>query len=89
MIIDRIIEQNQLHGPELVAFGDGYVEIENVKAVNGIAVGMPTFEADPVQWDEWKKDRLTHAGADLLIKNFQEHARLLDYLFDASDALPR
>lgn len=82
MVIDRIIRENQLHGPELLAFGDGYVEIENTKAVGGIAVGMPTFEAEPVRWDDWKKERLTQAGADLLIPNFVEYRPLLAYLFD-------
>ena len=47
MVIDRIIHENDLNGPELVGFGDGFVEIENTKSVGGIAVGMPTFEADP------------------------------------------
>jgi phosphoglycolate phosphatase-like HAD superfamily hydrolase len=81
MVIDRIIQENSLSGPELVAFGDGYVEIENAKGVGGIAVGMPTFEADPVRWDEWKKERLKQAGADLLIPNFVDHRPLLSYLF--------
>jgi phosphoglycolate phosphatase-like HAD superfamily hydrolase len=81
MVIDRIIRENSLHGPELVAFGDGYVEIENTKSVGGIAVGMPTFESDPVRWDEWKKERLKQAGADVLIPNFVDHRPLLSFLF--------
>jgi phosphoglycolate phosphatase len=82
MVIDRIIKENALSGPELVAFGDGYVEIENAKGVGGIAVGMPTFEADPVRWDDWKKERLKQAGADLLIPNFVDHRPLLAFLFN-------
>lgn len=81
MVIDRIINENSLSGPELVAFGDGYVEIENAKGVGGIAVGMPTFESDPVRWDDWKKERLKQAGADLLIPNFIDHRPLLSFLF--------
>jgi phosphoglycolate phosphatase-like HAD superfamily hydrolase len=81
MVIDRIINENSLCGPELVAFGDGYVEIENAKGVGGIAVGMPTFESDPVRWDDWKKERLKQAGADLLIPNFIDHRPLLSFLF--------
>lgn len=80
MVIERIIRENNLHGPELVGFGDGYVEIENTKEVGGIAVGMPTYEPEPIRWDDWKKERLTQAGADLLIPNFLEHGPLLDYL---------
>jgi hypothetical protein len=29
MLIDKIIQEHQLHGSEFVAFGDGYVEIED------------------------------------------------------------
>jgi hypothetical protein len=28
MVIDRILSENQLQGDELLAFGDGFVEIE-------------------------------------------------------------
>jgi phosphoglycolate phosphatase-like HAD superfamily hydrolase len=84
MVIDRIINENDLNGPELVGFGDGYVEIENTKSVGGIAVGMPTLESDPVHWDDWKKERLRQAGADLLIPNFAEHKPLLAFLFNES-----
>ena len=31
MIIDRILRENGLHGEELLGFGDGFVEIEEVK----------------------------------------------------------
>src|SRR5947208_7051584 len=30
MIIDRILEENDLHGVELLGFGDGFVEIEEI-----------------------------------------------------------
>lgn len=83
MVIERILRENDLRGPELVAFGDGYVEIENVKEVGGVAVGMPTYEPNPVQWDDWKRERLIRAGADVLIPNFLDHERLLDYLTEA------
>ena len=83
MVIQRIIRENDLRGPELVAFGDGYVEIENTKEVGGVAVGVPTYEPDPVQWDDWKKERLIRAGADVLVPNFLEHDRLMEYLSEA------
>lgn len=84
-VIDRILREHDLHGPELVAFGDGYVEIENTKAVGGVAVGMPTFESDPVRWDEWKRERLRRAGADLMIPNFLEYRQLAEYLLGPSN----
>lgn len=82
MVIDRIIQEHRLQGPELLGIGDGYVEIENTKSVGGVALGIPSFESAPYEYDAWKKDRLTQAGADLLAPNFLEHEALLDLLFD-------
>jgi phosphoglycolate phosphatase len=80
MVIERILQENDLHGPELVAFGDGYVEIEDTKAVGGIAVGVASDEAKRQGIDEWKRQRLISAGADLIIADFRQHDRLVDYL---------
>jgi phosphoglycolate phosphatase-like HAD superfamily hydrolase len=80
MIIERILQEHDLHGPELVAFGDGYVEIEDTKAVGGIAVGVASDEAKRQGIDEWKRQRLISAGADLIIADFRQYERLLNYL---------
>jgi phosphoglycolate phosphatase-like HAD superfamily hydrolase len=80
MVIERILQENELHGPELVTFGDGYVEIEDTKAAGGIAVGVASDEAKRQGIDEWKRQRLISAGADLIIADFRQHERLLDYL---------
>jgi phosphoglycolate phosphatase len=81
MVIARIINEGHLSGSEFVAFGDGFVEIENAKAVGGIAVGVASSEATRSGIDEWKRDRLIQAGADLIIPDFQEHQQLVAYLF--------
>jgi phosphoglycolate phosphatase-like HAD superfamily hydrolase len=81
IIIQRIIEEHNLHGSELVAFGDGYVEIENAREVGGIAVGVATEEAKRQGIDEWKRNRLIDAGADLIIPDFREWRRLISYLW--------
>jgi phosphoglycolate phosphatase len=81
MLIERILRENGLGGPELVAFGDGFVEIEDAKAVGGIAVGVATDEAARQGIDAWKRARLIQAGADLIIPDFREHAALIAYLF--------
>ena len=82
MVIERIFNENHLSGPELVAFGDGYVEIENTKAVGGIAVGVASNEATRCGINEWKRRRLIEAGADIIVPDFREHQRLVAYLFD-------
>jgi phosphoglycolate phosphatase-like HAD superfamily hydrolase len=70
MVIQRIIKENNLSGPELIAFGDGYVEIEDTKAVGGIAIGLATDEANRAGVDEWKRDRLIASGADVIMPDF-------------------
>ncbi|MBM3276828.1 MAG: HAD family hydrolase [Candidatus Handelsmanbacteria bacterium] len=85
LLIARIIAENQLQGPELVAFGDGYVEIANTKEVAGLAVGAATCEEGGAEWDEWKKGRLLNVGADLLVPNWREADLLLAYLFGEVD----
>jgi phosphoglycolate phosphatase len=84
MVIDRILSENNLNGSQLVTFGDGYVEIENTKSVGGIAVGVATDEATRQGVDEWKRERLIAAGADLVVPDFGQHQQLVAYLFEGS-----
>jgi phosphoglycolate phosphatase len=83
ILIERIIAENHLSGPEFVAFGDGFVEIEDSKHVGGIAVGVASDEANRSGVDAWKRNRLIEAGADLIVPDFREHEALTEYLFDA------
>jgi phosphoglycolate phosphatase len=80
-LIERIFSENELQGPELVVFGDGYVEIENGVEAGGIAVGAATLESGAVGWDEWKRGRLLEVKADLLVPDWGEADQLLTYLF--------
>jgi phosphoglycolate phosphatase-like HAD superfamily hydrolase len=80
MVIQRIIKENHLSGPELVAFGDGYVEIEDTKAAGGIAIGLATDEAGRAGVDEWKRDRLIASGADVILADFRPFPDLWRFL---------
>ncbi|MBI2298602.1 MAG: HAD family hydrolase [Armatimonadetes bacterium] len=80
MIIDRIFAEHGLGGPELVAFGDGYVEIENTVAVGGIAIGAATDEVTRCGVNAWKRNRLILAGAHMIVPDFREQTRLLSWL---------
>ena len=82
MVIDRIINTNKLDGAHLIGFGDGYVEIENCKAVGGIAIGVATDEYRRGGLDGWKRKRLTEAGADVIIADFTPQQELLAYIID-------
>jgi phosphoglycolate phosphatase-like HAD superfamily hydrolase len=65
MIIDRILREHGLHGGELLGFGDGFVEIEEVKRVGGVAVAVASDEVNRRGVNAWKRARLVHAGADV------------------------
>jgi phosphoglycolate phosphatase-like HAD superfamily hydrolase len=81
ILIQRVISAAECKGEEFLGFGDGYVEIENVKQVGGVAVGVATHEPECVQVDEWKRNRLAGVGADWIIPNFLELDELFDELF--------
>jgi len=81
ILIAQLIRENSLHGAEFVTFGDGYVEIENTKEVGGIAVGVATEEETREGIDEWKRNRLIDAGADIIIPDFREYDKVIKYLF--------
>jgi phosphoglycolate phosphatase len=81
ILIRRILASDRFRGEEFLAFGDGYVEIEEVKKVGGIAVGVATAEPECRTVDEWKRARLIGVGADLIVPNFVEHEALMSALF--------
>lgn len=81
LLIENMFQQHGLHGPELLAFGDGFVEIENTKEVGGVAVGVASDEVRRCGVNQWKRNRLIGAGADLIIPEYRRHETLLAYLF--------
>ena len=81
ILIQRIIAEAGNKGDEFLGFGDGYVEIENVKEVGGVAVGVATDEPDCQVVDQWKRKRLAGVGADYIIPNFLCHEELMTVLF--------
>jgi phosphoglycolate phosphatase-like HAD superfamily hydrolase len=81
MVIERIINEHHLQGEELLGFGDGYVEIEEVKKAGGVAVAVATDEVNRQGVDAWKRERLVRAGADIVIPDFRCVASLVKYLF--------
>lgn len=85
VVIQRILRENQVPGESLLTFGDGFVEIENTKDVGGIAVGVATNEKAGEGIDEWKRDRLIKAGADIIIPEFRDAKVLVPYLFGEID----
>jgi phosphoglycolate phosphatase len=70
-----------VRGDEFLGFGDGYVEIENIKEVGGVAVGVATAEPECQVVDEWKRKRLAGVGADFIVPNFLCREELMHRLF--------
>jgi len=85
ILIQRLIASAECRGQELLGFGDGYVEIENVKEVGGVAVGVATAEPECRSADPWKRQRLAGAGADFIIPNYLCLGELEERLFSAAN----
>jgi phosphoglycolate phosphatase len=82
MVIERILRENRVDGSSLLAFGDGFVEIVNVKNAGGVAVAVASDEAGRSgRPDPWKRARLTAVGADVVVPDYRDGAALLGYLF--------
>lgn len=82
MVIEKILRDFNLRGEELLGFGDGYVEIEEIKRVGGVAVAVASDEVNRKGVDAWKRNRLVGAGADIVIPEYRKHETLLRYLFE-------
>jgi phosphoglycolate phosphatase len=80
MIIDRILADMKVSGHQLLAFGDGYVEIEETRKNGGVAVGVASEEETRQGINEWKRNRLIRAGADIIIGDYRCQDELLKVL---------
>jgi phosphoglycolate phosphatase-like HAD superfamily hydrolase len=83
ILVQRIIASTDVRGDEIIGFGDGYVEIEEVKLVGGVAVGVASTEPECQTVDEWKRRRLIGVGADYIVPNYLCHRELTEALFAA------
>jgi beta-phosphoglucomutase-like phosphatase (HAD superfamily) len=82
LVIETIIQAHALHGDELLGFGDGFVEIEEIKRAGGVAVAVASDEAKRRGINAWKRRRLIEAGADIVIPEYRQQERLLQFLFE-------
>lgn len=82
MVIEHILKEHNIPGKALLGFGDGYVEIQNVKEVGGVAIAVATDEAHKSgRPDPWKRERLIGVGANLVIPDFRQASTLVAYLW--------
>jgi phosphoglycolate phosphatase len=80
-VIERVLSKNGIRGEELLSFGDGVVETQEVRRVGGTAVAVAS-NVEPGGINASKRDRLIPAGADLVIPDYRNHTRLLNWLFE-------
>ena len=80
-VIERILDENRLRGEQLLSFGDGVIETEEIRRVGGTAIAVASDEA-PGGINKWKRDRLAPAGADIVIADYRGHDKLLTWLLE-------
>jgi len=86
MVIERIMAENKLQGPELAVFGDGPVELRECRKRDGIAVGIATDEIRRHGLSIEKRTRLIKAGAHIIVPDFSQHDKLIKLLFGSREA---
>ena len=80
LVIERIFAENDLHGEQVLTFGDGPVEMRETRRRGGIAVGVCSDELRRHGFNPTKRRRLIRGGANLLIGDFSDLDNLLDVL---------
>src|SRR5207253_2052661 len=81
LVIERILREHNLQGVELLGFGDGFVEIEEIKRAGGVAIAVASDEVRRSGINAWKRNRLIKAGADIVIPDYRCREQLMKYLF--------
>ena len=80
LVIKRILSENNITGEDLISFGDGYVELELIANIDGYAVAVATDEKRKKGIDEWKRNRLSNAGASAVIPDFSDADKIMDLI---------
>ena len=84
-VMQQILAAAETDGSELIGLGDGFVEIENLKELGGIAIGCATDETHRSgEVEAWKRTRLIQAGADIIVPDYRNWHKLNDLLFPTS-----
>lgn len=77
--IHALAAEHGLSGEDLLAVGDGPVEMRECKALGGLAIGVASDEAAPGsrRFDEFKRRQLLDCGADIVVPDYQDAAALV------------
>ncbi len=80
MVLQQIVQECGVSGAQIVAFGDGYVEIEETVRVGGLAIGVASNEEERRGVNQWKRTRLIGAGAHWIVGEYGSAEELADLL---------
>ncbi len=80
-VIERTVRESGIRGHELIGFGDGVVETQEVKRAGGVAVGVASNPAGVGGVNAAKRDTLIAAGADLIVPDYEHATELLAWLW--------
>lgn len=77
--IHALVHQHRLRREELLAVGDGPVEVQEAKALGGLVIGVASDETTPGsrKFDEYKLRQLRDCGADIIVPDYLDAAALL------------
>ncbi|HEY1494034.1 MAG TPA: HAD family hydrolase [Candidatus Solibacter sp.] len=81
LLVERLLKLPGMRPDRLLGFGDGPVEIEELKRGRALAIGLATDEPECRVPNEWKRHNLIAAGADYIIPNYLCRQALLPTLF--------
>lgn len=80
-VIARAVAEVGAGPGELIGFGDGVVETQEVKRAGGVAVGVASSEAGVRGVHAGKRETLIAAGADVIIPDYEHAAELVAWLW--------
>lgn len=83
-VIERAMSERAVGTGELIGFGDGVVETQEVKRAGGVAVGVASCEAGVRGVHAGKRETLIAAGADLIIPDYEHAPELLAWLWGSA-----
>jgi phosphoglycolate phosphatase-like HAD superfamily hydrolase len=77
MLFERLAVTPGIGASRVIGFGDGPVEIEELKRVGSLAVGLATDEPECRVASPWKRRNLIAIGADYIVPNYHCRADLV------------
>jgi phosphoglycolate phosphatase len=80
-VIEWSLREFGVRGEEVIGFGDGVVETQEMKRAGGVAVGVASNPAGVRGVNASKRDTLIAAGADLIIPDYEHATDLVAWLW--------